>query len=269
MFALGTVLSLLIGVSLGFFGGGGSILTVPLLVYVFGLETKAAIASSLLIVGMASISGALQHWRAGNLRPREGLVFGAAGMVGAYAGGRASAFLDGGLLLLLFAAMMLLTAGAMWRGRKDGMDPRSTELWSPGRLVLQGVVVGAFTGLIGAYIIIGPNFSAIGWGALLPAAAAVCFAVASLITRFWAATAGAMMFQLITALTAVALLTAMMAVGTVAEVALFTPRWPTGEELALLLFAGIGSTPGSRCTWSLSIFDRTTWRMPRCTSRSA
>lgn len=150
MFVLGIALSILIGVSLGFFGGGGSILTVPLLVYVFGLPPKEAIASSLLIVGIASTSGALQHWRAGNVRPREGLLFGAAGMAGAYLGGRASAFLDGGLLLLLFAAMMLLTATAMWRGRNESGEDRVDELLSPRKLVAQGLAVGSFTGLVGA-----------------------------------------------------------------------------------------------------------------------
>jgi uncharacterized membrane protein YfcA len=150
VFILGLALSILIGVSLGFFGGGGSILTVPLLVYVFGLGPKEAIASSLAIVGIASISGAVQHWRAGNVRLREGLVFGIAGMAGAYLGGRSSTLLDGGLLLLLFAAMMLLTAAAMWRGRKaqDGQVPDSER--SAIKLGLQGLAVGAFTGLVGA-----------------------------------------------------------------------------------------------------------------------
>ena len=92
--ALGLALSVLIGVSLGFFGGGGSNLTVPLLVYVFGLEPKQAIASSLLIVGIASLTGAFQHWRAGRVDLRAGLFFGAAGMAGAYFGGRAAAFVD-------------------------------------------------------------------------------------------------------------------------------------------------------------------------------
>jgi uncharacterized membrane protein YfcA len=147
---LGIVLASLIGVSLGFFGGGGSILTVPLLVYVFGLEPKEAIASSLLIVGIASISGAVQHWRAGNVRLEEGLLFGVAGMLGAYFGGRASAFLDGGFLLLLFAAMMLLAATAMWRGRKSPDDSVGDGVRSPVKLVLQGLAVGAFTGLVGA-----------------------------------------------------------------------------------------------------------------------
>lgn len=150
MFAIGVALSILIGVSLGFFGGGGSILTVPLLVYVFGLSPKEAIASSLLIVGVASISGAVQHWRAGNVRPKEGLYFGIAGMAGAYAGGRASALLDGGLLLLLFAGMMLLTSAAMWRGRREPGAESGQELLSPVKLILQGLSVGVFTGLVGA-----------------------------------------------------------------------------------------------------------------------
>lgn len=150
MFALGLALSVLIGVSLGFFGGGGSILTVPLLVYVFGMSPKEAIASSLLVVGVASASGAVQHWRAGNVRPKEGLLFGVAGMIGAYSGGRAAAFLDGGLLLLLFAAMMLLTATAMWRGRKEPRDDGVYEMHSATKLGLQGFAVGSFTGLVGA-----------------------------------------------------------------------------------------------------------------------
>jgi uncharacterized membrane protein YfcA len=151
MFALGIALATLIGVTLGLFGGGGSILTVPLLVYVFGLPPKEAIASSLLVVGVASISGAVQHWRKGNVQPRRALVFGAAGMIGAHLGGRASAFLDGGLLLLLFAAMMLFTATAMWRGRRDtGGEATDEAFRSPVKLALQGFAVGSFTGLVGA-----------------------------------------------------------------------------------------------------------------------
>ena len=150
MFLLGILLSVLIGVSLGLFGGGGSILTVPLLVYVFGLEPKVAIASSLLIVGGASVSSAIQHARAGNVWPREGLVFGVASMLGALLGGRSSALLDGGLLLLLFAAMMLITAGAMWRGRRDTGMRRVDGTRSRLHLASQGFAVGGFTGLVGA-----------------------------------------------------------------------------------------------------------------------
>lgn len=149
MSAIGLALSLFIGISLGFFGGGGSIMTVPLLVYVFGLEPKEAIASSLMIVGAASILGAVHHWRAGNVEIRTGLLFGTAGMAGAYTGGRAGAFIDGKLLLLLFAAMMVLTAVGMWRGRREVTWPTAGDR-STGPLLAQGFAVGSFTGLVGA-----------------------------------------------------------------------------------------------------------------------
>lgn len=152
MIVLGLLLSLLVGVSLGFFGGGGSILTVPLLVYVFGLPPKPAIASSLLVVAAASAVAAVQHARAGNVRPRVALFFGTAGMAGAYLGARAAAFVDGGVLLLLFAALMGLTAVAMWRGRAS-LRPAAVGASRDGslrKLVLQGLAVGGFTGLVGA-----------------------------------------------------------------------------------------------------------------------
>jgi uncharacterized membrane protein YfcA len=150
MSVVGLALACLVGITLGFFGGGGSILTVPLLVYVFGLDPKAAIASSLLIVGLASLTGALQHARLGNVRLGQGLVFGVAGMAGAYLGGRVSAWIDGGLLLVLFAAMMLLTATAMWRGRRAERPEVGPLPAAPLRLLAQGLAVGTLTGLVGA-----------------------------------------------------------------------------------------------------------------------
>lgn len=155
MSPVGLALALAIGISLGFFGGGGSILTVPLFVYAFGLDPKDAIASSLVVVAIASSIGAVQHARVGNVRVREGLLFGLSGMIGAFLGGRVSAFIDGGMLLLLFASMMTVTALAMWRGRR-GPAPEQAEpqdgvdLAAAGRLAAQGLVVGSFTGLIGA-----------------------------------------------------------------------------------------------------------------------
>ncbi len=147
---LGLALSVVIGLSLGFFGGGGSILTLPLLVYVFGLPPKAAIASSLLIVAVASTTGAIQHWRAGNVRLTTAGVFGLAGMAGAYAGARVSEFMDGGVLLLLFASIMILTSLAMWRGRRISAEKRAPDPRANFKLALQGFAVGSFTGLVGA-----------------------------------------------------------------------------------------------------------------------
>jgi uncharacterized membrane protein YfcA len=146
---LGVALSVLVGVSLGFFGGGGSILTVPLLVYVFGLDPKEAIASSLLVVAAASATGMIRHWWAGHVEWRTGLIFGGAGMAGAHLGGRAGAYVDGELLLLLFAAMMGLTSVAMWRGRRSAPGAAVREP-AVGRLLAQGLGVGLLTGLVGA-----------------------------------------------------------------------------------------------------------------------
>jgi uncharacterized membrane protein YfcA len=149
MIALAVVLSVFVGVSLGLLGGGGSILAVPLLVYVAGMDAKEAIATSLLVVGTTSAVALIPHARAGRVRWRTGLLFGAAGMVGAYAGGRVAEFIPGTVLLVAFSLMMLATAVAMIRGRRAPSKPAHTEL-PVGRVLLDGVVVGLVTGLVGA-----------------------------------------------------------------------------------------------------------------------
>lgn len=150
MMPLAMLLSVLIGVTLGLLGGGGSILTTPILIYALGVETKPAIATSLIVVGLTSIAGVVQHARAGNVVWKTGLVFGAAGMVGAFGGGYVAAWIPETVLLLLFAGMMLATAAAMLRGRKepDRADaPQEQALW---KIVAEGAVVGVVTGLVGA-----------------------------------------------------------------------------------------------------------------------
>lgn len=149
MLALATGLSVFIGIALGLLGGGGSILTVPLLVYIAGLDAKSAIASSLFIVGVTSIFGLLSHARAHRVRWRTGLIFGAAGMVGAFAGGKVGALLPGALLLLAFALMMAVTAVAMIRGRKTVATGHHADL-PVLRILLDGIVVGFVTGIVGA-----------------------------------------------------------------------------------------------------------------------
>src|SRR5690606_36016347 len=96
--ALTLAAALAVGVSLGLLGGGGSILTVPILVYVAGVEAKQAIAMSLFVVGTTALTSLLPHARGGRVRWRTGLLFGAAGMAGAYAGGRVAALLPAAVL---------------------------------------------------------------------------------------------------------------------------------------------------------------------------
>ncbi|TYK46080.1 sulfite exporter TauE/SafE family protein [Actinomadura decatromicini] len=149
--ALTLAAALAIGVSLGLLGGGGSILTVPLLVYVAGVDTKQAIAMSLFVVGATALAGVLPHARAGRVRWRTGLLFGAAGMAGAYGGGRLAAYLPAGALLAAFAVMMAVTAAAMLRRRDRDDAPADRPAGRPvARIVLEGVSVGLVTGLVGA-----------------------------------------------------------------------------------------------------------------------
>lgn len=142
------VLALAVGLSLGLLGGGGSILAVPLLVYVAGLGTKEAIATSLLVVGVTSLAALVPHALARRVHWRTGLVFGAAAMAGAYAGGRIAEFVPGTALLVGFAVMMLATAVAMIRGRR-AVEPRpeGARAWA---VLLEGGVVGLLTGMVGA-----------------------------------------------------------------------------------------------------------------------
>jgi uncharacterized protein len=150
MTVLAIALAVLVGLTLGMLGGGGSILTVPLLVYVAGLDAKAAIATSLLVVGVTSAVGAVSHARAGRVQWRTGLIFGAAGMVGAYAGGRVAHYIPGEVLLLAFAAMMIATSVAMLRGRREVDAAKVHDQLPVARVLLDGVVVGLVTGLVGA-----------------------------------------------------------------------------------------------------------------------
>jgi uncharacterized membrane protein YfcA len=149
MIVLALSLALLIGVSLGLLGGGGSILTLPILTYAVGMETKQAIAASLFVVGVTSATGAIAHARAGRIRWRTGVLFGAAGMVGAFAGGRVAAYIPGVVLMLLFAAMMVATGFAMLRGRGAKTSTKATDL-AIGKVLVEGVIVGLVTGLVGA-----------------------------------------------------------------------------------------------------------------------
>ncbi|MEV0972336.1 sulfite exporter TauE/SafE family protein [Microtetraspora glauca] len=150
MLALTLAGAVVVGLTLGLFGGGGSILTVPLLVYLAGVPAKAAIAMSLFVVAVTSAVSAVGHARAGRIRWKTGLIFGVAGMAGAYGGGLIGPHLPSAVLLAAFALMMLATATAMIRGRAvPEQAPAHTDL-PIAHVLAEGVVVGLVTGLVGA-----------------------------------------------------------------------------------------------------------------------
>ncbi len=147
MFFFALALSVLVGVSLGLLGGGGSILTVPILLYVVGQEDKVAIATSLLVVGITSMAAVISHARQGNVDWRTGLLFAASGATGAFLGGFGSEAVAGVWLVRGFIGMMLGTAIAMIRGRRD--DAPTGQFAAP-KVLVTGFVLGALTGLVGA-----------------------------------------------------------------------------------------------------------------------
>ena len=149
MVALAVVLAVFVGISLGLLGGGGSILTVPLLAYVAAMDATQAIASSLFVVGVTSAFGAITHARAGRVRWKVAAVFGVAAMAGAYAGGRLAHLIPGNILLIAFAVIMIAAAVAMLRGRRDIGDESAGPL-PVAKILLQGAVVGVISGLVGA-----------------------------------------------------------------------------------------------------------------------
>jgi uncharacterized membrane protein YfcA len=144
---LAVVLSAFVGVSLGLLGGGGSILMVPILVYVVGLEPEPAIATSLFVVGVTSLSAMAAHARAGRVRFRVGGSFGLASMAGAFIGARAAHFVPGSIQLAAFTVVMAITGGMMLRPQK-ATPPAGAS--SHGRIAVVGALAGMLTGLVGA-----------------------------------------------------------------------------------------------------------------------
>ncbi len=127
---LASPLGFLIGISLGALGGGGSVLAVPALVYVAGQAPKEAITTSLVIVGATALVGMIGHLRAGHVRLGAGAAFGAAGVGGALIGSALNHLVDEDVLLLGFAALMLVAAWRMGVHRPD--DPAVVPDDAPG-----------------------------------------------------------------------------------------------------------------------------------------
>jgi uncharacterized membrane protein YfcA len=158
---LASPLGLLIGLSLGALGGGGSILAVPALVYGAGETAQVATSTSLMVVGAASLMGVGSHWRAGRVRWGHGLLFGITGIGGSAVGTAANKAVDPDVLLLAFSGVMVLAAAAMWRRNRGDAEvgPPSAENVPVDD---QGTDQGANAGARG----VAPAPDALTWGAL-------------------------------------------------------------------------------------------------------
>jgi uncharacterized membrane protein YfcA len=162
---LGYSLSILIGVSLGLIGSGGSILTVPVLVYVMGVEPLLSTAYSLFIVGLTALAGSVDYARKGLLDYKTALIFGIPSIAAVYATRKwlvpaipDPVFHLGDIavgknlfVMLLFAVLMVAASFSMIRSKKNGADEEAHELHYNYPLIFaEGVVVGILTGLVGA-----------------------------------------------------------------------------------------------------------------------
>ena len=148
IFYIGLILSAAIGLSLGLIGGGGSILTVPILVYFLGVEAREAVVMSLAVVGATSLFGSYLHFKRGNLNFKSGLLFGLSGIFGAFLGSPLTHLIAPNTLMLIFAALMFGVAGSMLWRRKNAENEvlRETNLT---KAILAGFGVGVLTGFLG------------------------------------------------------------------------------------------------------------------------
>jgi len=148
LIALEIGFGLLIGILLGTIGGGGSILTVPILIYAIGLSVHDATATSLVIVGVTALLGVVPHWRQGNVHLRTGVTFGAAGILGAVLGTAINRRMNEILVLFLFGILMLLVAARMAFGKQPeprGVDGQQALVST----LVAGAAVGVMTGFFG------------------------------------------------------------------------------------------------------------------------
>ena len=158
-------IGLLIGISIGALGGGGSILAIPALVYAAGQDPRQATTTSLLIVGIAALVGIASHWRAGRVRVGAGMLFGLVGIGGSLLGSHLNRSVDPNVLLLTFSGVMVLAAWRMWSSNRRtpaGVEPGATggatlvttrtTVWTAAvaaKVAVAGSVVGFLTGFFG------------------------------------------------------------------------------------------------------------------------
>ena len=141
----------LVGFSLGLVGGGGSILAVPLMVYLVGVQSPhVAIGTSALAVAVNAATGLANHARHGTVKWRCGLMYAGAGVIGAYFGSTAGKAFDGQRLLVLFAIVMIIVGILMLRRRKqEGVEGAQCHRQNAAKVLGAGLGTGGFSGFFG------------------------------------------------------------------------------------------------------------------------
>ncbi len=146
---VGYILATLIGLSLGTMGGGGSILTVPILVYILKMDPKLSIALSLAIVGSTSLIGSIGHYKKGNIHLKIAMVFGPIAMIGTFLGAKVAGYISAEIQLLFFAIIMLIASFFMFKGRKENESTKEIQNYNYPLILTQALFVGMITGIVG------------------------------------------------------------------------------------------------------------------------
>lgn len=162
MVEVAVALALLIGVLLGMLGGGGSVLLVPVLLYVLKLEPKVALATSQLVMAATTSVAVLLHIRAGRVVFGTGVIFGLSGMLGSYLGGRIAHLVPSVILLSGFIGLMLVSAVQMLRAKRPSTTSKREGAALPGegrrQIPWMGAIVGFPTGLTAGMLGAGGGF---------------------------------------------------------------------------------------------------------------
>lgn len=146
---LGYALAVFVGIVLGALGGGGAVLTVPLLVYVFGVGMKHAVPMSLIVVGLTSLLGVYRYHRMGHLDIGAAIIFGPAAMIGAVLGTEVAFLVSGHVQLLVFGSLLVIAATLMLRRSRAKRQATPIVRRPIILLALIGTGVGFLTGLVG------------------------------------------------------------------------------------------------------------------------
>jgi uncharacterized protein len=164
MEVFGYIASLLIGISLGLIGGGGSILTVPVMVYLFGVQPLLATSYSLFIVGSTSLVGAFANFKKGLVNMKAALLFGASSIITVFLTRKfivpsipkniltigSYTVTEPLLTMILFAVLMVVASISMIRLKRIQSEEESDDSMQVGKLMIYGVTIGLITGLLGA-----------------------------------------------------------------------------------------------------------------------
>jgi uncharacterized membrane protein YfcA len=213
--AAGYALALVIGLSLGLLGGGGAILTVPVLHYVLGYGFKVAVPMSLVVVGLTSGFGAIAHWRAGTINLRAALAFGPPAIVGAVLGAELGLRVEERIQLTIFAVTMLVAAVSMYLGQ-DAIARTARRRAEGGAAPLPFItLIGALVGLLTGFVGVGGGFIYVPALVLLGGIAMKEAVGTSLVLIMLSCVAGMVRYQgtMVLDWTAIALFTAIAFVG--------------------------------------------------------